>query len=176
MMMRMSWNPAISVESSPSTLPVSTISAMPAGAMASTMVGTGYPLSHAIAAANSAIEPAVNSTTTHEAHSRRNSRVRNSGLNWAPSALPMRTCAAIRRISGMRPSSQPRWLAAAAMKSGAMSQALGERVRESKVATMPDTTTRPRIGSHGTTGMASSGFWAPNALEHQNQSVSQRHR
>src|SRR5215470_416772 len=63
MMMRMSWNPAISVESSPSTLPVSTISAMPAGAMASTMVGTGYPASHAIAAANSAIEPAANSTT-----------------------------------------------------------------------------------------------------------------
>ena len=31
----------------------------------------------------------------------------------------------------MRPSSQPRWLTAAAMKSGAMSQALGERVRDS---------------------------------------------
>src|SRR5262249_1740269 len=161
MMMRISWNPAIIVESSPSTLPVSTISAMPAGAMANTLVGTGYPASHAIAPANSATDPAANSTTRHEAHSRRNSRVRNSGLNWAPSALPMRTCAAIRNTSGMRPSIQPRWLAAAAMKSGAMSQALGERVRESKVAMTPDTRSRPTIGSQGTTGIASSGFWAP---------------
>jgi Dolichyl-phosphate-mannose-protein mannosyltransferase len=40
MMIRMSWKPAIRVASSPSTLPVSTISAMPAGAVASTMVGT----------------------------------------------------------------------------------------------------------------------------------------
>ncbi len=60
MMIRISWKPAIMVESSPSSFPVSTISAMPAGAVASTMVGTGYPISHAIAAPNSAIEPAAN--------------------------------------------------------------------------------------------------------------------
>ena len=95
-------------------------------------------MTQAIAVANSAIEPAANTTTTMEAHSRPNSRVRNSGLNWAPSALPMTTCAAMRMRSGMRPSSQPRLLTSAAMKSGTISQALGERVRERSVATRPE--------------------------------------
>ena len=61
----------------------------------------------------------------------------------------------------MRPSIQPRLLTAAAMNSGAISQALGERVRESSAATIPDTASRPSTGSHGTTGAASSGFCAP---------------
>src|SRR5262245_51276957 len=161
MMMRMSWKPAITVASNPSTFPVSTISAMPAGAMASTMVGTGYANSQAIAAAKAAIAPAANSTTRHEPNSNLNSRVRNSGLNWAPSALPITTCAAISSTSGMRPSTQPRWLVAAAMNSGAISQALGERVRESTVATRPDTARSPSNGSHGTTETASSGLAVP---------------
>lgn len=58
----------------------------------------------------------------------------------------------------MRPSTKPRWLATAAMKSGAINQALGERVRESNAATTPDTTSRPSSGSHGTVEIPSSGF------------------
>ena len=47
------------------------------------------------------------------------------------------------------------------MKSGAISQALGERVRDSSSATIPDTARSASTGSHGTTGTASSGFCAP---------------
>ncbi len=47
------------------------------------------------------------------------------------------------------------------MKSGAISQALGERVRESNVATRPDTTRSPSSGSHGTTETPSSGLAPP---------------
>src|SRR5262249_57146494 len=71
-----------------------------------------------------------------------------------------RACGGDRRTAGLRAVNQPRWLAAAAMEGGAMSQGLGERGGENKVATTPDSRMRPRIGSHGTTGMASSGFWA----------------
>ena len=41
MMMRTVWKPLISAASSPSTLPVSVISAMPAGAKASASAATG---------------------------------------------------------------------------------------------------------------------------------------
>ena len=87
--------------------------------------------------------------------------MRNSGLNWAPSALPITTWAAMIRISGRRPSSQPRWLTAPAMNSGAISQALGERVRDSSSAAIPDTAISASTGNHGSTGTASSGFCAP---------------
>ena len=86
--------------------------------------------------------------------------MRNSGLNWAPSAQPMTTCAAMIRRSGIRPSIQPRWPTAAAMNSGAISQALGERVRERSAATKQDTPRTASTGSHGATGTASSGFCA----------------
>ena len=61
----------------------------------------------------------------------------------------------------MRPSIQPRLPTAAAMNSGAISQALGERVRDSSAATIPAPASSPSTGSHGTTGTASSGFCAP---------------
>ncbi len=61
----------------------------------------------------------------------------------------MTTCAAIRSRSGMRPSMSPRLLTAAAMKSGAISQALGERVRASSAASSADTASRASTGGHG---------------------------
>ena len=73
----------------------------------------------------------------------------------------MTTCAAISSTSGIRPSTKPRWLATAAMKSGVISQAFGERVRESNVAATPDTASRPSSGSHGTVEIPSSGFAPP---------------
>src|SRR5262249_15678547 len=83
-------------------------------------------------------------TTMHEAQSKPNRRVRNAGRNCAPSALPMTTCAAISSTSGMRPSTKPRWLATAAMKSGVISQPFAERVRETNVAATPHTPGGPR--------------------------------
>ena len=73
----------------------------------------------------------------------------------------MTTCAAISSTSGMRPSMSPRWLAKAAMKSGVISQAFGERTRASKVAMAPDMRRRPTSGSQATTGTPSSGFGPP---------------
>ena len=58
----------------------------------------------------------------------------------------------------MRPSMSPRLLIAAAMKSGAISQALGERVRASSAASSADTASRASTGGHVSTGAPRTGF------------------